>query len=194
MHWLTELSCDTDTDQVLPREAFLSPSLPSSALLRPLHWQSGGRKEKGWGEGLGEKLRGDRGSGRAEREGSRNRLGFKSLAWLHQEADCATTHLNFYQKLSSGVLEQDANLPERMLYTSVLIFKCVNKTHSHFHQHVSLAPANPFPPFKSHLLSLGDQPAQSDLDGTAGLEELWPKTHGKLPGAVNSQSIRKHSP
>lgn len=115
--WTDSLnSLNTDADQVLPNEAlrfrtdFPSPSLPSSALLRPLHWRSGGRKEKGGGRS---KLGGGREREWAgESEGSRNRLGFKSLAWLQQEADCATIHLNFYQKLSSGVLEQDAYLPE----------------------------------------------------------------------------------
>ena len=112
-------SLNPDADQVLPKEAlrfrtdFLTPSLPSSALLRPLHWWSGGRKEKGGGRS--KPGRGREREWAGERERSRNRLGFKSLAWLQQETDCATIHLNFYQKLSSGVLEQDASLPERTL-------------------------------------------------------------------------------
>lgn len=64
-------SLNTDAHQVLPKEAlgfrtdFLSPSLPSSALLRPLPCQSGGRKEKAEGEASCRE--GGRGSGR-ERE------------------------------------------------------------------------------------------------------------------------------
>ena len=165
-------SLNTDAHQVLPKEAlgfrtdFLSPSLPSSALLRPLHSQSGGRKEKAEGEAsCGE---GRRGSGR-ERE---REVGIHLVlkVWL----DCSRRQTVqqyiwiFISNYLQGFWSRMPIFPNECFDTSVLIFKCNNKTHFHFHQHFSLAPANPFPLFKSHLLSLSDQPAQSGRDSWSG--------------------------
>ena len=187
-------SLNTDADQVLPKEAlrfrtdFLTPSLPSSALLRPLHWWSGGRKEKGGGRS--KPGRGREREWAGEREGSRNTLGFKSLAWLQQEADCATIHLNFYQKLSSGVLEQDASLPERTLLIRLSWFS--NVLTKLIFIFISISVWLRQPPFPSlRVTCWASVTSLPRVEGTAGLGELWPKTHCKLPGVVNSQSTRR---
>ena len=89
----------------------LLPFLPAHSCAPSIGDLEGGRRkgegEASWGEG-------GRGSGQERvREVG---IDLASKVWLDcSRRQTATIHLNFYQKLSSGVLEQDANLPERTL-------------------------------------------------------------------------------